>query len=194
MSHLCACIGSPCLKQCVPGDPIGGRAPHSLREVGRQGSLDAVRADAEAVSSAAELGDGARARAVVGRGQQQAEEEAAAEAEASVVTLSLRGPRPWAVSLAGPSAASLHAEISSCWATAAAEVRAGLLGCDLPTACKMASRRAFPSCTRSMLTEIYLRHPCSCHAIAGPPPRRRCGGRLCCATGLIGADAPRPAP
>eukprot|EP01047_Picozoa_sp_COSAG01_P023917 COSAG01_NODE_1460_length_10242_cov_285.193631_3_plen_116_part_00 len=113
------------------GAPTGGRAPHSLREVGRQGSLDALaRADAEAVSvTAAELGDGARARAraVVGRGQQE-EEAAAAAAAAAVVTLSLRGPRPWAVSLAGPSAASLHAEISSCWATAAAEVRAGLRG------------------------------------------------------------------
>jgi hypothetical protein len=29
----------------------------------------------------------------------------------------------------------------------------------------VAVRQAFPSCTRSILTEIYLCHPCSCHGI-----------------------------
>jgi hypothetical protein len=51
---------------------------------------------------------------------------------------------------------------------------------------------AFPSCTRSILTEIYLCHACSCHEKLRMKWRRdaRAGGRIQMATVELAVTAP----
>eukprot|EP01047_Picozoa_sp_COSAG01_P048020 COSAG01_NODE_4641_length_4858_cov_6.174827_2_plen_168_part_00 len=48
VSHLCACIGSPCLRQCVHGAPIGGRQPPSDGGGGGGGGVQGVAAALDA--------------------------------------------------------------------------------------------------------------------------------------------------
>jgi hypothetical protein len=91
VSHLCACIGSPCLRRCVHGAPIGGGggghdegghcrdgAPAPLSIVGRDLTYGvvhrahvwrakSVRAKARCVHGAV-TGDSARPRRVASRG------------------------------------------------------------------------------------------------------------------------------
>jgi hypothetical protein len=42
VSHSCACIGSPCLRHCVHGDPIGGQAAGGGGGTGRGAGGDAA--------------------------------------------------------------------------------------------------------------------------------------------------------
>eukprot|EP01047_Picozoa_sp_COSAG01_P041677 COSAG01_NODE_3590_length_5899_cov_70.093793_5_plen_133_part_00 len=55
VSHFCACIGSPCLRQCVHGAPIGDAAEDGRsgvqRDVGERGPDHGGRAEGRASGS-----------------------------------------------------------------------------------------------------------------------------------------------
>jgi hypothetical protein len=53
VSHLCACIGSPCLRQCVHGAPIGRRRLALGAVGGRERGAALVRAPAAIVNAVA---------------------------------------------------------------------------------------------------------------------------------------------